>query len=43
MAGKFAAAPDKAYAAPDKTLRLRGALGPLQGMGVEGAKKFIDG
>ncbi len=25
------------YAAPGKTLRLRGALGPLQGMGVEGA------
>jgi hypothetical protein len=25
------------FAAPGKTLRLRGALGPLQGMGVEGA------
>ncbi|MGO9947854.1 MAG: ATPase [Steroidobacteraceae bacterium] len=25
------------YAAPGKVLRLRGALGPLQGMGVEGA------
>ncbi|MGO9931770.1 MAG: SRPBCC family protein [Steroidobacteraceae bacterium] len=25
------------YAAPGKTLRLRGALGPLQGMGVDGA------
>jgi hypothetical protein len=25
------------YAAPGKTLLLRGALGPLQGMGVEGA------
>jgi hypothetical protein len=28
------------YAAPGKALRLRGALGPLQGMGVEGAMTF---
>jgi uncharacterized protein YndB with AHSA1/START domain len=28
------------YVAPGKTLRLRGALGPLQGMGVDGAMTF---
>ena len=28
------------YAAPGKTLRLRGGLGPLQGMGVTGAMTF---
>ncbi len=28
------------YAAPGKTLRLSGGLGPLQGMGVTGAMTF---